>query len=157
MIPAIKRNGKKINVICGIGGDTTFNANEIIGKTLIAKTSVNVRSGGSTDYPILYVAHPGDSLGVVFSWQMKLNDLWWMLETSTPGKYNFVQHAVGRFDPQSLKDQGAVTTKDKTEAAAEKDKTWQDKLFDLAKSAGSKILLVGAAVGIITAVIKSRK
>ena len=138
---------------------STFNANEIIGKTLIAKTRVNVRIGPSTSYPILYTTKPGESVGVVTSYDDKTSpgEIWWSIQSDRkiPGSIyyydNAVQHAEGRFNIQSLRDQGAKTTAEILKEKADADKPWYTKAAEFAEKeikliVGVSLVLVGGGM-----------
>jgi len=125
----------------------TVNAADIIGKTLIAKTNVNIRSSPTTNAKVLSVAKSGNNVGIVYSWVygkdakgVKDGSVWWQLEGE-----GFVKHVTGWYDYKSLQDQGVKTTAEKLEEKKEEDKGWGDKLADFLKG-GTKKVLIGAAV-----------
>lgn len=116
---------------CGtMASETTFPATEVMDKTLIANVSVNVRDFPGTRGKIIRTVKPGQTVGVVYSYDDKNSpgEIWWQLYTPD-GKNNlFVQHAPGRFNLSALRDQGAKTDAEKEEAKAEADKPWYEKL-----------------------------
>ena len=115
----------------------TYNANDVIGKTLIANIPVNVYAEAS-NINLLYTVRPGNTVGVVYSWVNKNGVIWWQLE---PGN-KFVSHAIGKFNLQVLEDQGLLTTEEKQEAEEDKNKTWFQKFLE----GTSKKVLTGAAL-----------
>jgi hypothetical protein len=129
-------------VVTNINGTGTYNANDVVGKTLFAKTSVDVfNSPGLTWTEKLYTVQPGNVVGVVYSWVNRDGTIWWQLE---PGN-KFVEHKRGRFDLNALKEQGLETTQEKEEAAKEAAKPWYEKLF---KTASQTIITV-AVISVI--------
>lgn len=119
------------------GTESTYNANDLIGKTLIANIPVNVYPSASNTIP-LYTVNAGDTVGVVYSWVNKNGVIWWQLE---PGN-KFVSHAQGKFNMQVLTDQGLLTTAQKEEAKKEDSKSWLQKFLE----GTSKKVLTGAAL-----------
>jgi hypothetical protein len=119
----------------GIGN--TYNANDVIGKTLIANIPVNVYPSASNTVP-LYTVNTGNTVGVVYSWVNKNGVIWWQME---PGN-KFVSHAQGKFNMQVLTDQGLLTTAEKEEAKKDANKSWLQKFLE----GTSKKVLTGAAL-----------
>jgi len=104
----------------------TFPVEELIGKTLYAIAKNNVRS---TPYVqannILFTSSPGQLVGIVYSWVVKDNYLWWMLEKpNAKNEYQWVRHSNTSFALKSIQDQGAKTEKQKQEENKKKDQTW---------------------------------
>jgi len=134
----------------------TFNVKQIIGKTLIAKARVNVRSSANmtNDSNILYRSEIGDIIGIVSSWVQKGNQLWWEFEPDNKYSYRYCLHSSGSFDVKSLKEQGALTPKqeeEKKKAEEKSDSSFWDTLFGGSGSgSGMKTL---KTVGIIAAVL----
>lgn len=132
----------------------TYNANEIVGKTLFAKKKINVFDSSKADGKIIYSVNPGESLGVVYSWGMNNGALWWQLEANNFGA--FVKHEIGAFDVKALEDQGAQTTLDKIEAEKEANKSTFDKIAELVTKNIKTIAIIGGIAFIATAVIKKK-
>lgn len=115
----------------------TYNANDVIGKTLIANIPVNVYAE-ATNVNLLYTVRPGNTVGVVYSWVNKNGVIWWQLE---PGN-KFVSHSIGKFNLQVLEDQGLLTTEEKEQVKEDANKTWFQKFLE----GTSKKVLTGAAL-----------
>ena len=115
----------------------TYNANDVIGKTLIANIPVNVYAE-ATNVNLLYTVRPGNTVGVVYSWVNKSGVIWWQLE---PGN-KFVSHSIGKFNLQVLEDQGLLTTEEKEQVKEEENKSWFQKFLE----GTSKKILTGAAL-----------
>jgi hypothetical protein len=97
-----------------------FNAKDIVGKTLIAKKKVYLYSSPDATNPLASI-NPGQTIGVVYSYlspNKNRPQLWWMFQNGI--KYVYVPHQEGSFDVKSLKDQGAISTEDKTKEEQEK-------------------------------------
>ena len=114
--------------------DTTYSADQIINKTLIGLTPVDVKLFPLDSKPIHHTIQPGLPVGVVWSWVQDTNgNVWWMFY-DTFGNPFYVKHKVGEFSIQSLQDQGAVTVKEATAAAAAANMSTIDKIGALAKT-----------------------
>ena len=85
----------------------TYSATQIIGKTLISKTSNAAYNGSSLGVNAVYTIPPGTTIGVVYSYVMDGPLLYWQFYYM--GVPFYVQHKVGAFDIQSLEQQGALT------------------------------------------------
>ncbi len=83
----------------------TFNADQIIGKTLFANSPVNIYTLPDVSSVVMATIQPGQPVGVVYSYIQRGTNFWWQL---SPGGY--VLHQTGLFDIQSLNDQGAIDT-----------------------------------------------
>lgn len=97
-----------------------FNAKDIVGKTLIAKKKVYLYSSPSAKNPLASI-NPGQTIGVVYSYlspNKNRPQLFWMFKNGI--NYVYVPHQEGSFDIKSLKDQGVISTEDKTKTEAEK-------------------------------------
>lgn len=91
----------------------TFSAAEIVGKTLIAKSQVNVYSlpDDSKQYKIA-VVKKGAYVGTVYSWIQKPGGLFWQFQSGN--SFYYVKHFTGAFDVTKLKKQGALTVEEQT-------------------------------------------
>jgi hypothetical protein len=148
-----KSIGDTVNV-----NDPTFSASQIVGQSLIALTSVNTYAEPFDGEPILNTYSPGQTVGVVTSW----NDadptngrsvLYWQFMDAN-GNYYYAPHYTGEFNVQSLIDAGALTTGAQTQAAIDASKgtieTEIDKYLPM-------IIGVGAGIGILAVVLKNKK
>jgi hypothetical protein len=122
--------------------DNLFSADQVIGKQLIANKRINVRKLAGTDAPVLYVAEAGQSVGTVYSWVKRGNEIWWQLDPR-----GFVQHNAGWYSIKALKDQGTITVKQQEEAKKEAEKSFTDKLGDFFSPTGT-FLKYGIPIGI---------
>ena len=132
----------------------TFNAADIIGKTLVAKIQVPLLRLPNDDAPTVYTVSPGQSLGVVQSFLLpgtNRTNLYWQFKDQNNNFY-YSEHLQGRYDIQELQDQGALTLQQQQAAATEANLTTGDKVFRLIKNA----LLLGAGVYLINTIIKKK-
>ena len=108
----------------------TFNAADIIGKTLYAKTSVPLKRNPDDSAAVVYTVSPGGTVGIVNSYILskpgRNANLYWQF---SDGNNNFyAEHLIGRFDTKSVEVQGATSLEDQQEAAAAAAETWTDKI-----------------------------
>jgi hypothetical protein len=132
----------------------TFNAADIIGKTLVAKTQVPLLRLPNDDAPTVYTVSPGQSLGVVQSYLLpgtNRSNLYWQFKDQNNNFY-YSEHKQGIYDIQELSDQGALTLQQQQAAATEASLTTGDKVFRLIKNA----LLIGAGVYLVNTIIKKK-
>jgi hypothetical protein len=133
----------------------TYNASDIIGKTLIAKKSVQIKRTATDKANAVYTASPNESIGVVYSYLLPNNDrktLYWQFYDSDNKAY-YVAHKVGLFDIQSLSDQGALTLEEKKEQTDAAALSTTDKIFKYAKQGA----LLAAAVYLTKTLIEKSK
>jgi hypothetical protein len=98
---------------------SSYNASEIIGKTLIAAAPVDLKRLPYDSTPAVYTAARGQSIGVVYSYLLPGNGrsgLYWVFNDQY-GKSYYAKHSPGLFSLTALKDQGAQTTLEVTQAA----------------------------------------
>jgi len=128
----------------------TFNASEIIGKTLFAKSDVNIVNASGV---VLGKVKAGNPIGTVYSWitDKSNGDILWMFYDSSQNPY-YVRHKEGLFDVKELREQGVMTTKEREDQAKEDAKPWYQKLGEKAGKTFITIVIVFAVVaGIIYA------
>lgn len=120
-----------MNIIAG----GTYNAGDVINKTLIALKPVPVYSfPGDHELPMGYI-EPGTPVGVVYSYLdaspgQDRTTLWWQFGPATNySKYFYAPHREGLYDVSALREQGVITTKEKAEAAAEANLPWYERLI----------------------------
>ena len=138
----------------------TFSADQIVGKTLIAKKTVMVY-----DLPF-YIngakqiarVKPGDTIGVVFSWVGGTpgKPLNWEFKGNA-GKMYYVPHVPSYFDINALREQGVVTTGELQEKEEDKNKSFGDKLLEYFKKSGKIILYGGLGLVALNVILKNRK
>ena len=132
----------------------TFNAADIVDKTLIAKVQIPVTRYADDDAPIIYTVNPGSSVGVVYSFLMpKANrtNLWWAFKDSND-KFYYTEHKTGIYDITALQQQGVLTAAQQQAAAADANLSTTDKVFKLVQ----KYLLIGAGVYLLNSIIKKK-
>jgi len=136
----------------------TFNAAQVIGKTLIANKKIAIwkepkkpsKDIKGTVWGNVYV-NDGEPIGVVYSYVggTGVDPLFWVFQT--PGKnigqlgaFYYVEHKEGNFDITSLREQGVLTTQEIREKEEEENKSTTDKILDTFKKFGTYILIGGA-------------
>ena len=100
-----------------------FSANLIIGKTLIAKKTLNAYSLPLDNDPnkkLLFTIKPYNTVGVVdtyFKPTTNRNSLWWGFRSNIGGKIvnYYVEHGKGNFDLEALNKQGVPNVEDEIE------------------------------------------
>jgi len=121
----------------------TFNAADIIGKTLYAKSSVSLKRLPEDNASVIYTVSPGGVVGIVNSYILpkpgRNANLYWQF--SDGNKNFYAEHLIGKFDTKSVEVQGATSLEDQQEAAAAAAESWLDK-------AGKYIGYIGGAVGL---------
>lgn len=83
----------------------TFTADQIVGKTLIARKNIALKREPRKSAETVYVARPGITVGVVYSWVTADGGLWWMYYDEK-GKTYYTYHEPGAYDIKSLTAQG---------------------------------------------------
>ena len=132
----------------------TFNVDDIVDKTLIAKVKIPIKRYAEDNAPIVYTVNPGSSVGVVYSWLMpnanRVN-MWWVFKDSND-KFYYTEHKKDIYDVTALQQQGALTLAQQQDAATEANLTTGDKIFRLIKNA----LLIGGGVYLVNNIIKKK-
>lgn len=135
----------------------SFGADEIIGKTLVGRVAIPIRRLPQDNAPVTYTASPGQVIGVVESYYKPTEGrsvLYWGFKDSN-GRWYYSQHRDGIYDIRNLTDQGAQTTQQQTEAAANADKSWIDKLFDAVQKNLTTVLWIGAGILTLKTVLQN--
>jgi hypothetical protein len=132
----------------------SYSADQIIGKSLIARLPVKIYRFAIDSAPSVYTVTPSQNIGVVQSY-LNPNEnrsvLYWVFKDANQKNY-YVRHSTNTFDVQSLKEQGALTTAEVTEAEKDKNLSLTDKIFKNLQ----KAVIVGAVVYLAAAFIKSK-
>jgi hypothetical protein len=123
-----------------------FDPDQIIDKSLYAKRPVIAYTLPQTSAPVHESYNTGNLIGVVYSYVQKGKDIFWMFEQKDGQPY-YVKHSAGAFSISALKDQGAMTEKEK---AAKKEKE-NETVSDVLK--GSTITFIKSAKWILIAAI----
>lgn len=132
----------------------TFNADQIIDKTLIAKVNIPIYRYAEDGAPVVYTVKPGASVGVVYSYLLpkeNRTNLFWQFQDQN-GKFYYTEHKQGIYDISALQQQGALTSAQVQQAAANAQLTTTDKIFKLVQ----KYLLIGAGVYLLNSIIKKK-
>jgi hypothetical protein len=128
----------------------TYNPEDLINKTIFAQTKINAYKAADKQSQILYTFQPGATVGIVYSFVQKPDGLWWMFRYRPNPNVNaisyFVKNELNQFNKKDLESQGLLSTKEKAEAEAEKDKSILDKIFDFGKKSATGIIIVLLAV-----------
>ena len=98
---------------------STYSADEIVGKTLIANKKINLYRLPNDSAKPIFSVDAGSTVGVVFSYlkpssTQNRSSVYWVFNDAN-GKQFYARHKAGDYDVKALKDQGALTTKEKTE------------------------------------------
>lgn len=125
--------------------DQIYSAAQVIGKSLIAKTKINIRRLPSQTAEILSVTKPGQTVGKVYSYVEKEGFIWWQLNNE---KGPWVAHKAGWYSITALKSQGAKTVEQEIEEKQENEKTITDKLSDFFSPTGA-IVKYGLPIALI--------
>ena len=132
----------------------TFSAEQIIGKTLIARQNVAIKRLPTLASPVVYTAKPGSYVGTVYSWVTEGPDLYWQFYDEN-GKAYYSLHRPGLYSIDSLQDQGALTVKEQTDQAA--GVTVIDKVLQkIGVTVQTAVIIVAAAVAISYATTSRR-
>lgn len=128
----------------------TFNAGDIIRKTLVAKRDIPVYAYPGENREPIGKVKAGSPVGVVFSYFAadpfdNRSTLWWGFEpASNYGKYFYAPHKEGFYDIKVLQEQGVLSLEEKQQAEEEANMSWYEKLI---KNYGPAVVLtiLGAA------------
>lgn len=97
----------------------TYTADQIVGKTLIAKKNVALKREPRKSAETVFVVKPGITIGVVYSWVNADGGIWWMYYDQN-GKTYYTYHEPGAYDIKSLTAQGVESLE---EVQEDKEKT----------------------------------
>jgi len=121
----------------------TFNAEDIVGKTLWAKTQVPLKRRPEDTGEIIYTVQPGKVVGVVDSFINPTSgrnaNLYWQFSDGT--RYFYAEHIVGRYDLAKLEVQGPKSLEQQQEEEAAAAETLTDKIGRWLGYAGAGVLL----------------
>lgn len=98
----------------------TFSANDIVGKTLIARKSIPLKRLPQKSASTIYTAKPGITVGVVYSWVEGDGGLWWMYYDQN-GRTYYTFHEPGAYDIKSITAQGVESLEQVQEQQDKKD------------------------------------
>jgi len=135
----------------------TFNADQIIDKTLIAKVNIPIYRYAEDGAPVVYNVNAGSSVGVVYSYLMPSSarsNLYWMFKDQND-KFYYTEHKAGIYDISALQQQGALTSAQllqQQQQAAAANLPLSDKIFKLIKN----IAFIGAGALLINTLINKK-
>lgn len=101
-------------------GNDIINADQVVGKTLIAKTAVPLKRYAQPSALVVYTVARGNVVGVVYSWVTTNGVLYWAFYDQNGTPY-YAEHRPGRFSLDALQQQGAQTLEDIKEAQEKAD------------------------------------
>jgi hypothetical protein len=108
----------------------TFDASDIIGKTLQARTTVEIKRYPEDAAPVVYTVKPGAVVGVVESYinpkPGRNVGLYWQFSDGNRSYY--AEHRVGRYNVENLETQGAISLEDQKEAQEEANMSLYDRI-----------------------------
>ena len=112
----------------------TYGVDQVIGKTLFAKTVVPLLRYPSSSAPVIYTVEPGKQVGVVdtFVSQPKFDGFYWSFLDGN-NKPFYALHKIGRFDLSALVEQGIKSTQQIIKEQAAANATTTDKIQSLIK------------------------
>jgi hypothetical protein len=110
---------------------SVYSADEVIGKNLFAKKTVNIKKLPDSSSETLYVAKRGDNVGQVYSFVERGAKVWWQLlpKGSNLSAYQggYAMHESDAFDLEKLKSQGLLTDQQMQENKDKENETLWDK------------------------------
>jgi hypothetical protein len=113
-----------------------ISADQIIGKTLIAKNPVSIYALPDKDKRV-GIVEPGKPVGVVYSFVGGKGGapLFWQFYAKAGGieKAYYAEHKDDAFNLPALKEQGVKTTQQIVKEKEEQDKPTSDKIFEFVK------------------------
>lgn len=103
------------------GNGDSYSADQIIGKSLIARKPVKLKRNRSAEAETVYTVPAGQPVGVVYSYLGgNGSPLWWMFYDANKRAY-YAMHEPGLFDIDALRDQGALSVEEETKKQKEKE------------------------------------
>lgn len=115
----------------------TYNAAQVIGKTLYAFQDINLKREPSDSGNTVFTVKQGQPVGIVYSYLMPKegrSNLYWVFKDANGREY-YAEHKTGLFDFKALQGQGAKDTetiiKEQQEAAQPAREFWSNKALQL--------------------------
>jgi len=136
-----------------------YSASQIVGKSLIATQSVIVKRQPYDNAPKVYTVLRGQTVGVVNSFlnpKEGRKNLYWSFMDSNKRPY-YVAHKAGLFSLTALNEQGVLTVKEEQAAADNANKTFGDKILDVAKKGGGLLIAALVAIKVLPELMKDKK
>lgn len=133
-----------------------FNAQDIVGKTLIARRNIPLYQAGNFKKPFAQV-RSGQPVGVVYAWIGPNTNtggkLYWQFYNKNGTTY-YAEHVKGAFSVQALKEQGVLTTLEQVQQ--EQDNAQPPTLLGSVTKIAIWGIVAFAGVKLITNVIENR-
>jgi len=133
-----------------------FNADDIINKSLVARSKVPVYRYPFDGAEQLGWVNPGQSVGVVYAWlgadpSNNRAGLWWMFApVSGGGAYYYAPHKEGLYDVSALRQQGIISTQEKTDMEREKERLANQPWYtSMLRTALPWIAVIGLGIAVI--------
>ena len=133
----------------------TYTADSIIGKTLFAKKSIQLKRTPADAAAAVFTVSPGGQVGIVNSYinpkEGRNKNLYWQFQDQNNTPF-YAEHTEGAFDIKALGAQGAVSLETQQEQAAAENQSWFDKSKEVLYTIG-----IGTAVFLLakTYILKS--
>jgi hypothetical protein len=127
-----------------------FSADQIIGKTLIARQPVDLTR--TTGGAVIYTVQPGETVGTVYSFLNKNGLVYWLFYDNTNRTY-YAKHEKNLFDINALKEQGAKDIQTEIKEEEEKEKTTGQRV----ESFFNKFLLAASVTAVLITLIRRKK
>lgn len=131
-----------------------YTADQIIGKSLLAKVPVDIYRTASDSAPSVYTVPAGTSVGIVYSYLLPgpgRSTIYWQFLDNT-GRSYFTSHQAGKYDVKSLQDQGALTLEEQKKLEEEKNLTGTDKII----RAGTNLILILSGAALLINYLKNK-
>jgi len=131
----------------------TYSANDIVGKSLIAKRTIPVfKLPAATWNNRIGVVNKGNSVGVVYSYVQRPDGIYWMFKPKFGSTY-YVKHNPGDFDLSNLQTQGVISQEEKAEEERREELSWWERLKEDTAAAGGQFQKDIVKMGSIVLVI----
>jgi len=107
---------------------TTYNASQIVGKTLYGKVPVQLKRLPEDSAAVVYTVPVGTPVGIVDSYLMPKegrSNLYWSFRDKN-GNYYYAEHKPDRFDIRQIAAQGGTTTEQMIKDQAKANESTKD-------------------------------
>lgn len=133
-----------------------FNAGDIIGKTLFARTSVAIKKLPLDDSKPFKKIKSGNKIGEVYSYLNpkagSRENLYWQF-INPDGSFFYAEHQEGRFDTESLRHQGVKTLEEKEKEIEEGKKDLTSRVTGFLQSVIKYILIAWVVTEIVNVLL----
>jgi hypothetical protein len=136
----------------------TFNAGDVIGKTLYANTDVKIYDRPEDKAKVSRIVKAGQRVGEVYSFLLpregRSNFYWFFKDTA--GKNYFAIDDKKSFDLKALKAQGVKSQEQKTKEAEDENKDIFTKIYEEVKSLAVPAFFIGLGTYAVVQLGKSK-